>query len=194
MKKLYSIFALLLVAGVASGIYYFTEYRQGQMEFPKDVALQEHNGTNFTFNNMEPKIRLIEFMYTKCPDICPNTTYQMKQLRDRLAEDNVFGSKVEFLTISFDPDQDTPDVLKEYANAFEIDKIDGWRLMVGNKQDVKKLADNFDFQYRDPGTGQFIHTSATYLLDENNKVITVFGMGEKDFDKDKVYKTITKHL
>ena len=194
MKKIIITFVVLLVTGVGSGIYYFTEYRQAQMEFPEEIVLQTHENAEYTFRNMEPKVRLIEFMYTQCPDVCPNTTYQMKDLRNRLEKDGVFGSKVEFLTISFDPKRDTAEVLRDYAKTFEIDKHEGWDLVRGEKEDIKKLADNFDFMYRDPGTGQYVHTSATYLLDENNHVIEVFGMGENDFDKEKVYKKIQKAI
>ena len=194
MKKLIIAFVILLVIGIGSGIYYFTEYRQSQMAFPEEIVLQTHENKDYTFRNMEPKVRLIEFMYTQCPDVCPNTTYQMKDLRNRLEKDGVFGSKVEFLTVSFDPKRDTPEVLRDYAKTFEIDKYKGWHLVRGEKEDIQKLADNFDFMYRDPGTGQYVHTSATYLLDEDNRVIEVFGMGEKDFDKDKVYKKIQKAI
>ncbi len=194
MKKIISTFVVLLVIGIGSGIYYFTGYRQAQMEFPEEIVLQTHENTEYTFRNMEPKVRLIEFMYTQCPDVCPNTTYQMKDLRNRLEKDGVFGSKVEFLTVSFDPKRDTPEVLRDYAKTFEIDKYEGWHLVRGEKEDIKKLADNFDFMYRDPGTGQYVHTSATYLLDEKNNVIEVFGMGENDFDKEKVYKKIQKAI
>ena len=194
MKKLIIAFVILLVIGIGSGIYYFTGYRQAQMAFPEEIVLQTHENKEYTFRNMEPKVRLIEFMYTQCPDVCPNTTYQMKDLRNRLEKDGVFGSKVEFLTVSFDPKRDTPEVLHDYAKTFEIDKYKGWHLVRGEKEDIQKLADNFDFMYRDPGTGQYVHTSATYLLDEDNRVIEVFGMGEKDFNKDKVYKKIQKAI
>ena len=194
MKKLIIAFVILLVIGIGSGIYYFTGYRQAQMAFPEEIVLQTHENEDYTFRNMEPKVRLIEFMYTQCPDVCPNTTYQMKDLRNRLEKDGVFGSKVEFLTVSFDPKRDTPEVLHDYAKTFEIDKYKGWHLVRGEKEDIQKLADNFDFMYRDPGTGQYVHTSATYLLDEDNRVIEVFGMGEKDFNKDKVYKKIQKAI
>ncbi len=185
---------IILVIGIGSGIYYFTEYRQSQMSFPKDVTLQTHTGADFAFSNLPKKIRLVEFMYTHCPDICPNTTFQMQQLRDRLVKDKVFGNKVEFLTISFDPARDTQEVLQNYAKTFEIDKNKGWFLVSGENSAVKKIADNFKFQYRDPGTGEFIHSSATYLLDEDNKVIEVFGMGEKNFKQKEVYKKIMKQI
>ncbi|PLS18802.1 SCO family protein [Bacillus sp. M6-12] len=194
MKKIYIIFSVLLVIGVSSGIYYFTEYRQSKMDFPKEVVMKTHNGESYSFKELPPKVRLLEFMYTECPDICPNTTFQMKKIRDQLAEQGKFGSEVEFLTITFDPKKDTQNILKNYAETFEIDKYNGWEVLRGTNEDTKKLADKYNFQYRDPGTGQFVHTSATYLLDQNNRVIEVFGMGENNFDKDKVYKRIMKEV
>ncbi|RFU63545.1 SCO family protein [Peribacillus saganii] len=194
MKKVYIIFSVLLVIGISSGIYYFTEYRQSKMVFPKEIVMETHNGKSYSFNDMPPKVRLLEFIYTECPDICPNTTFQMKKVRDHLEDKGKFGNEVEFLTITFDPKKDTQDVLKNYAENFEIDKQEGWELLRGTDGDTKKLADQFNFQYRDPGTGQFIHTSATYLVDQNNRVIEVFGMGQGNFDKDKVYKRIMKEL
>lgn len=194
MKKIYIACAIILVIGIGSGIYYFTEYRQSQMSFPKDVTLQSYKGEDFSFANLPKKIRLVEFIYTHCPDICPNTTFQMKQLRDQLIDKDVFGNKVEFLTISFDPARDTPEILKNYASAFDMDQSNGWHLMTGKHEDIRKLADSFRFQYRDPGTGEFIHSSATYLLNTNNDVIEVFGMGEKNFDRQKIYKTIMKEI
>ncbi|WP_108670121.1 SCO family protein [Peribacillus acanthi] len=194
MKKYYISFVVLLIIGISSGIYYFTEYRQSKMNFPEDLTLESHLGQAYSFNNMEPKVRLVEFMYTQCPDVCPNTTFQMKHLRNELENEGVFGKEVEFLTITFDPEKDTKKVLHDYANTFEMDKIPGWHLLRGSDEDVKKLADNFNFQYRDPGTGQFVHTSATYLLNKDNEVIEVFGMGEKTFKKEKVFNAIMKEI
>ncbi|MBA4535700.1 SCO family protein [Bacillus aquiflavi] len=194
MKKLYITFVILLVIGIAAGIYYFTGYRQSKMEFPQEITMETHTGEEYSFKDMPPKVRLLEFMYTNCPDICPNTTFQMKQLRDKLVDDGVFGDKVEFITITIDPYNDTQKVLQDYAAAFEVDKHDGWYLLRGTNDETKKIADKFNFLYRDPGTGYLIHSSSTYLLNEKNRVIEVFGMGEGSFDKDKVYKQIQKEL
>lgn len=164
------------------------------MILPENLVLQTYRGNEFSFDELTPKVRLIEFMYTQCPDICPNTTHQMRQLRDELVELDAFGNKVEFLTITFDPVTDTPDILSVYAKTFEMNKTDGWHLLTGTKEEVRALTDTFGFQFRDPGTGEFVHTSATYLLDENNQVIQVYGMGEKDFDKEAIYKKILKNI
>lgn len=194
LRKLIITFIILMVIGIASGIYYFTGYRQSMMEFPQHIVMETHTNKQYAFKDMEPKIRLLEFMYTNCPDICPNTTFQMAQLRDQFVEDGVFGDRVEFITITIDPYVDTIEQLQKYASSFDIDKSEGWYVLRGSVEDTKEVADKFNFLYKDPGTGFYIHNSFTYLLDDNNKVIEVFGMGEGSFHKDKVYKRIQKEL
>ena len=194
MKKIYITFVTLLVLGIGSGIYYFTAYKQSKMTLPENLVLQTYEGRDFSFNEMPPKVRLIEFMYTQCPDICPNTTHTMRQLQNELIEQGVFEDKVEFVTVTFDPINDTEEVLSNYAESFEMNKTDGWHLLTGTKENIRELANTFEFQFRNPGTGEFVHTSATYLLDENNRVIEIFGMGQKDFIKEDVYKKIMKNI
>ena len=194
MKKIYIIFTILLVIGIGSGIYYFTEYRQSKMEFPEDIVMNTHDGGTYSFSDLKPKVRLLEFMYLDCPDLCPNTTLQMQKIRDKLVKQDIFGEKVEFLTITFNPEMDTTDKIKTYAKAFGINETEGWEILRGTPMDTKKLTDQFDFLFRDSGTGEFVHSTATYLLDADNHVVKVFGMGEYDFDKDEVYKAIMKEV
>lgn len=192
MKKIYIIFITLLVLGIGAGAYYITEYRQSAMDMPKNVVMEGAYGTTYDFSKLEPKVRLIEFIYTNCPDICPNTTFKMKNIREKLEKEGLFGSKVEFLTITVDPKRDTAQKLRDYGAAFTISDDNGWLLLRGSEKDTKKLADAFDFKYRDPGNGMIIHTSSTYFLDEKNRVVEVFGMGEKGFKQEEVFKKIMK--
>jgi protein SCO1/2 len=195
LKKLYITFFGLLALCIGIGIFYFTFYRQAKMEFPTDVTMETAWGKPYSFSEMKPKVRLLEFVYTNCPDICPSTTFQMKQLKERLEKNGVFGDKVEFLTITIDPKRDTSEVMQTYAKMFEVESDEeGWLFLRGNENDTKKVADAFNFQYRDPGNGMLIHTTLTYFLDENNRVIDTFGMGKKGFDKEKVYKAILEEV
>lgn len=194
MRKYYIIFTVLLAAGIAAGIYYFTGYRQAAMAFPEETVMYTPDGESYEFDDMEPKVRLLEFIYTKCPDICPNTTYKMQALRDRLDQKGLFGSEVEFLTVTIDPAADTAAVLKDYAQTFEMDKAEGWYLLRGSAKDTKGLAEQFDFLYRESTPGDFVHTSSAYLLDRDNRVVEVFGMGQDGFKPDKVYKKILKEI
>ncbi|MCL6617541.1 MAG: SCO family protein, partial [Anoxybacillus ayderensis] len=114
MKKLYIGFFSLLAICIGIGMFYFSFYRQDKMEFPKDVTMETAWGKPYSFRNMEPKVRLLEFVYTNCPDICPSTSFQMKQLKERLEKDGLFKNKVEFITITIDPTRDTQQVMQTY--------------------------------------------------------------------------------
>ncbi|MED5051799.1 SCO family protein [Anoxybacillus sp. UARK-01] len=191
MKKIYWMFGILLAVCIGIGIFYVSIYRQWQMKLPNNITMETAWGEEYSFNKMTPKMRLLEFIYTNCPDICPNTTFEMTKLRQKLEQQHVFPNKIEFITITIDPKRDTAAKLQAYAKTFHISPNDkGWILLRGSERDTKKVADAFDFQYRDPGNGMLIHTTRTYLLDENNRVIEQFGMGKKGFQYEEVYETI----
>jgi protein SCO1/2 len=124
----------------------------------------------------------------------------MVQLKSDLEKNNVFGKEIQFVTITIDPYRDTPEVLQKYMNAFKITNSDNWIFLTGDQENIKadqkkirEVAESLQFQYKDPGNGQFVHTSFTYLIDENNKYVSKFPMGE-EFDKQEVYEEIMDEI
>jgi protein SCO1 len=199
MKKLYIISTLLVIFGITAGISYFL-IRDASAKIPDDVTLITANEEKYTFGKADKKLKLVEFMYTHCPDICPTTTQKMNLLKKDLQKAGVYGKDIQFITITFDPYRDTPEVLRRYMEMFEIEDDGNWIFLTGDPNDVKneqrkikEVANLFQFQYRDPGNGFYVHSSFTYLIDENNKFIKKFPMGE-DFNKDEVYKKIMKEI
>src|SRR5699024_5097935 len=80
MKKFYIIFVILLIIGIGSGIYYLEVVRPGSAELPEDIVMDTAFDGEYAFGEMDPKVRIIEFMYVNCPDICPVTTLEMSKL------------------------------------------------------------------------------------------------------------------
>lgn len=195
MKKRYYILAFAIVAiGIGIGIFYLQVIRPGNAELPKDVVMETAFEEEYSFAELPKKARLIEFMYTHCPDVCPITTLEMSKLKNRLEAEGVFGDKVEFLTITIDPKRDTPDILRDYAGRFEVTSSDdGWIFLTGTEDNTRKIAESLGFLYRDPGSGEIIHSTWTYFMDENNNLLEKFTMGD-DFDIDRVYKRIMRTI
>lgn len=184
----------IVILGISAGIYYLEVVRPGNAEIPKDITMETAFDGEYSFENQPKKARLIEFMYTNCPDICPTTTLEMSKLRNRLIDEGVFGDKVEFLTITIDPKHDSQEVLKDYASRFEVTSPDdGWKFLRGSEADTKKLADSLGFLYRDPGTGDIIHSTYAYFLDEDSNLLEQFTMGQS-FDTDKAYNRIMRTI
>lgn len=199
MRKIVIICAVAIGIGIAAGISFFIA-RDALAQIPGDVELQTHNNEAFRFGDDHTKVKLIEFIYTHCPDICPTTTQKMAMLKEDLKEKGVFGKEVEFITITIDPYRDTPEVMKNYMKMFEIEDDGGWLFLTGDAgnlkkshEQIRKAAEPFQFQYKDPGNGFFIHSTFTYLVNENNRFIEKFPMGN-DFDKQAVLKEIMDEI
>ncbi|WNS73501.1 SCO family protein [Bacillus sp. DTU_2020_1000418_1_SI_GHA_SEK_038] len=199
MKKLYIICGIVVILGISAGISFFI-IRDVTSKIPDDITLVTMHEEKYAFSESNKKLKLVEFMYTHCPDICPTTTQKMKFLKNDLEKAGVFGKNVEFLTVSIDPYRDTPEKMLKYMETFEIEDDGNWLLLTGDQnnmkedqQEIKELADTFQFQYRDPGNGFYVHSTFVYLIDENNKFIKRFPMGEEFNEKD-IFKKIMNEI
>ena len=195
MKKIYLICGLAVFIGIAAGISFFL-IRDANAKIPAEVTLINQNGDIYNFGKDNTKLKLVEFIYTHCPDICPTTTQKMIALKNDFEKIGVFGKDIEFLTITIDPYRDTPEILTDYMKGFEIENNKSWLFLTGEKEnikrdraEIKKVADAMQFQFKDPGNGQFVHSTFTFLIDENNKFVAKFPMGE-DFNKKEVYDKV----
>jgi protein SCO1 len=199
MKKIYIICGIILFLGVSAGISFFI-IRDMTSKIPENTTLVTMNDEVYDFSKAPKKLKLIEFMYINCPDICPTTTQKMRLLKHDLEKANVFGDKVQFISVTIDPYRDTPEALRKYMKTFEVEDDGNWIFLTGDQKNIKEdlveireLGETFQFQFRDPGDGFYIHTSLVYLLDENNKFIKKFPMGD-NFDKDDVFKKIMSEI
>jgi protein SCO1 len=199
MKKIYLICSLIVIVGMTAGISFFL-IRDANATIPDDIVLTTMNNESFDFSKTDEKIKLVEFMYTHCPDICPTTTLKMNQLKKDLEKEGVFGEKIQFLTVTIDSYRDTPEVMKSHMSHFDIKDDGNWIFLTGDpnqinndQKDIERLANTFQFQYRDPGDGFYVHSTFVFLVDENNKFIKKFPMGE-DFNREDVFNKIMKEI
>ena len=124
-------FAVFFLAGIP-GLSYATPW--GANYFPNVPLVTDEGKTVHFFDDLiEDKVVVINFIYTSCPDTCPLETAQLvrvqKLMGDRLGKD------VFFYSISIDPKNDTPEVLKEYKQRFKAN----WTFLTGEKADIIKL-------------------------------------------------------
>jgi copper(I)-binding protein/cytochrome oxidase Cu insertion factor (SCO1/SenC/PrrC family) len=123
--------ALFIAANISS---FSAVARWGANYFP-NVPLVTHDGNTVRFFDdlIKDKIVAINFIYTRCPDTCPLETAQLVQVQNILGER--MGKDVFFYSISIDPDNDTPPVLKEYRERFKAN----WTFLTGKKSDIIQL-------------------------------------------------------
>lgn len=93
-------------------------------------TLTDQDGNRLTNEDMRGKIVLYNFTYSRCEPPCPQTSAVMRQVQARLPEIESYGIPVELVTISIDPDHDTPQVLHAYAQKLDADQ-ESWRFVTG---------------------------------------------------------------
>jgi protein SCO1/2 len=153
-----------------------------KLPLDKDLTKKSYNlinqdGDSVVFPDIiKGQITVMGFIFTHCPDICPMTTHNMYLTQKKLREDGI--DDVKFVALSFDPDRDTPEVLKKFAEARELD-FKSWTLLTGEKTTVNELLKRFDVKAikTDESTDaegnyeySMMHTDRISLIDENGKL------------------------
>ncbi|HLN64974.1 MAG TPA: SCO family protein [Symbiobacteriaceae bacterium] len=100
--------------------------------------LVDQTGKPVTANDLKGKVLAVGFIYTSCTDICPMLTSQMRGLQENLQQAGLLGSQVELISISVDPERDTPDRLAEYAGEHGADTAT-WRFLTGPVAMIKDV-------------------------------------------------------
>ena len=113
----------------------------GEDYFP-NFELTAHTGETLKFFDdvIEGKVVAVNFIFTSCKDVCPMEPARMASVYQILG-DRV-GSDVFFYSITIDPENDTVDVLRDYAERFGVNG-DNWKFLTGNKEEIDIIRDKF---------------------------------------------------
>lgn len=103
-----------------------------------DFSLTERSGRKITLSDLKGKVWVALFFYTECRDICPLIVPQMGLLHLEYKTDPEFRSEVRFVSITVDPERDTPQVLAKFADRFSANP-DLWLFLTGDKAAIYRL-------------------------------------------------------
>jgi protein SCO1 len=122
--------------------------RWGEKYFPNvPVVTQDGKTLNFYDDLIRDKVVIVSFIYTTCADLCPVTTARLGTLQAKLGDE--MGRDVFFVSVSIDPEHDTPEMLKAFAEAFDAGP--GWQFVTGKPEDIKAIAARFGDRSADRG-------------------------------------------
>jgi protein SCO1/2 len=99
-------------------------------------SLVDENGQKFGRDDMLGRVWIADFVFTSCADACPRLQQKMKGIQDRLIPVEQ-GGNVSLLSVSVDPERDTPEKLREYAQIYGSRK-GMWRYLTGDQKEVEK--------------------------------------------------------
>jgi protein SCO1 len=145
-------------------------------------------GKTITEKNIDGKIHVANFIFTKCGSICPIMTKHMKLLQDQFQSD----SSIVMLSYSVTPWTDSVARLKAYAEHNDI-TAPNWHLLTGNKADIYKLARQSYYAEEDLGftkdSTEFLHTEHILLVDKTKRIRGIYN-GTLQLEMEQLIKDI----
>ena len=151
-------------------------------------VLKDVNNKPITENSFQGPLTAIFFGFTNCPDICPMTLSNLDQVLEKLNNDERERFKVYF--ISIDPEKDSPEVIRDYLNAFK-NKIYG---ITGDSQKIFSLSKSWGVLtekiFTADGGYSINHSSSILLLNRGKYVERI----SHHVELDEIHKIIKKYL
>ena len=130
----------------------------------EDFTLTDQASRPFKFQSLRGKVAIIAFAYTTCPDVCPLITAAMRQTQEGLTKDE--RAVAYFVTITTDPEIDTPKVMAAYAKRYGVD-LSNWAFLTGDEAVLKKVWKNFGVGVKRKARGLIDHTTLTAVVDRS---------------------------
>jgi protein SCO1/2 len=139
-----------------------------EQELPKiapapEFALISQDGASVKLADYRGKVVALTFIFTLCADTCPVLTPMMSFVQDQLGAN--FGEKIHFVSITVDPERDTPEVLKEYAQAFGAN-LSGWSFLTGTPDAIRDVTRRYGIFAAKTANGSIDHTFLTSIIDQ----------------------------
>jgi len=134
----------------------------------KNISFTNQMGKTVSLDDAKGKVLVINFFFTRCPSICPGLTRNMKKLQDSFEKNPEI---VQFISISVDPEYDSVNQLRKFANRFDVNH-DTWWFVSGNKKEIYDFAiQEIKANIADVNVDTaFVHTENFFLLDSNRVV------------------------
>ncbi len=148
-----------------------------------NFRLINQDGKTIRLHDYKGKTLVLTFIYTRCPDPnqCTLMTSNFAAINQELEKQPELYEKTHLLSISFDPEYDTPKVLRSYGAAntgkYTDETFQHWEFASGSPDEVKGIAQFFGFRYyKDASTGEekVVHSLRTAIIGSDSKVVKVY--------------------
>ncbi len=140
-----------------------------------DFAFTDQSGKHISLKQYRGKVLLVTFIYTRCPfpDFCPRMSSNFAEIYKQLPSNPALVN-TKLLSISFDPEHDTPKVLRDYgfsvAHTHEPALFNRWEFVAPRAADLPKIADFFALTVKPEG-GLITHNLSTAVIGPDGKIV-----------------------
>jgi protein SCO1/2 len=162
-----------------------------------DFTLTNQNGKAVSLVDLRGHVWVADIIFTRCAGPCPKMTRQMKELEKALPA----GSDTKLVTLTTDPEYDTPAVLKTYSERFGAD-LNRWMFLTGTKEQIRKLGiDSLKLaavektaEERENPNDLFIHATLFVVVDRKGQLRGVFETTGEGIDPKQVQMKILESV
>lgn len=147
-----------------------------------DFSLTNQDGKKISLAQYRGKILFVTFIYTRCPfaDFCPRMSSNFNEIYKQLGTDPSLQN-VDLLSVSFDPEHDTPKVLRQYAfsvaHTHDLAIFRKWQFAVPRADDLPKIASFFALTVQPEG-GLITHNLSTAVIGPDRKIVKWYHGGD----------------
>ena len=137
-----------------------------EAKFNSYFELTSHKGEKKTTKDFKGKVVAIFFGFASCPDICPTTMIELKNIKSQLGKNS---DKLEVLFVSLDPERDTQELLSAFIPSFDSSFIG----LTGSIENIEKITQQFKVYRKKVIQGNSYtidHSSGIYLLDKEGMI------------------------
>ena len=157
-------------------------------EFP-NIEVVDNKGREYDFDEFEGKHMLMTFIYTSCATACPEMSSNMKYVYDMI-DPALYEDDLVFLSVSFDTERDTVEVLDRYAGYFEADG-ESWRMLrVPDEDDLEDILDMYGVTVIPEGDTDYQHNTSFYLIEPDGRLGEVLDYREIDHAAETIVEAV----
>ncbi len=125
-------------------------------------TFQTQENKNVTLSSFAGRPTVVGMIFTNCTYACPRLTADIKNIEEKLKDEN---GKINFVLVSFDSERDDPAQLKKFADNLGLDA--NWALLHGSDQAIRTLSVLLNVQFEKDAEGNFSHSNIISVLDKN---------------------------
>ncbi|WP_019413653.1 SCO family protein [Paenisporosarcina sp. TG20] len=162
-------FVTVLIVGF--GVMALLFFHPQSIDLPKLGTVKEWTLTEVRGEDPSvlEKPKLVTFFYTNCPDICPTTMFDLKDLQQLMKEKGVSEDQYLIVSVTVDPTYDSKERIIQYKNALDISSTN-WLFLRGSEEKTKKFTKYFNFYYDKNQDGFLTHSTTMYMVDSHDQI------------------------
>lgn len=150
---------------------------------------EKQDGKTITFSDMKGKVLVTAMIFTSCKTACPRLTAEMRTISQKVGKTN--PEDIQYVLISIDPKNDTPQVMKAYLDTNKFDEKQ-WTFIRSNEDDTRELANVMAVKYKEISPIEFSHSNIISVY--SKKGTLAYQKEGLDSSDDDLVKEIKKQI